>query len=205
MLVNLELSEIVRATTTLFFIIDPFGNIAIFNSLLKKYPQNIQLKIIIRELFFALIILVLFLYSGGYFIAFFNLSQAALNVSGGVILFLIALKIIFYQPILGSHSDDIDPFIVPLAMPLIAGPSAMTFLLFLNSTKPELLKEWTISLFISWLLVAIILFLSSFFTKILGEKGIEAIEKLMGMLLIIIAVQLLLDGIHLYLQTIKIG
>ena len=194
--------EIFQATATLFFIMDPIGNLPIFTAILKKQSPKEQSKIICRELIFALLILLVFLYVGTRFLDFLGLSPAAFSLSGAIILFLIALKVIFYQPILGDYSEEKGLFIVPLATPLIAGPSAIAFLLLISSSKPDLIWEWTLALIFSWLGVCLVLIFAPLLIKIFGKSGLQALEKLMGMLLIIIAVQLFLDGLELYLSTI---
>ncbi len=198
----MDWQEIFQATATLFFIMDPIGNLPIFTAILKKQSPKNQSKIIFRELIFALLILLTFLYAGTQFLNFLGLSPAAFSLSGAIILFLIALKVIFYQPILGDYSEEKGLFIVPLATPLIAGPSAVAFLLLVSSSKPALIWEWTVALFLAWLGVSLVLIFAPLLVKIFGKSGLQALEKLMGMLLIIIAVQLFLDGLELYLKTI---
>ena len=179
----LNWQEILQATATLFFIMDPIGNLPIFTAILNKQSPKEQSKIICRELIFALLILLVFLYAGTHFLNFLGLSSAAFSLSGAIILFLIALKVIFYQPVLGDYSEEKGLFIVPLATPLIAGPSAIAFLLLASSSQPQLILEWTIALFLAWLGVCLVLIFAPLLTKIFGKSGLQALEKLMGMLL----------------------
>ena len=112
----LNWQEILQATATLFFIMDPIGNLPIFTAILNKQSPKEQSKIICRELIFALLILLVFLYAGTHFLNFLGLSSAAFSLSGAIILFLIALKV--NQPVLGDYSEEKGLFIVPLATPL---------------------------------------------------------------------------------------
>jgi len=195
---NLIWDDIVRAATTLFLIMDPLGNAPVFNALLCEHPPRARVRIIARELLIALAILATFLFAGESILGFLGLSQPSLNIAGGVLLFLISLRMLF--PAAQSREDEQveDPFIVPLAMPLVAGPSALAVLILLGSSEPEKMGEWGLALLIAWLLVTVILVLSPYLLRLLGERGMRAMARLMGMLLVLVAVQMLLDGISQY-------
>jgi len=195
---NLLWSEIVRAATTLFLIMDPLGNAPVFNSLLSEHAPRARARIIARELLIALAILMTFLFAGESILGFLGLTQPSLNIAGGVLLFLISLRMLF--PATQTREDEQveDPFIVPLAMPLVAGPSALAVLILLGSSEPEKMGEWGAALLLAWLLVTIILVLSPYLLRLLGERGMRAMARLMGMLLVLLAIQMLLDGISQY-------
>ncbi len=194
---------IFSASILLFLVMDPFGNIPFFLSALKNVEPHRQKKIIVRELLIALVVLVLFLFFGQYILKMLGISEPSLTMSGGIILFLIAIKMIFPPP--GGMSEEAmegEPFIVPLAIPYVAGPSAMAALLFIMSREPARWLEWLAALVLTWLVSGTIIFLSTGLGRFLGKKGLVAIERLMGMILITIAVQMLMTGITKFLTTL---
>ena len=174
----------------------------VFNAILKRFPSRQRSRIIARELIFALIILLLFLFAGTAILSFLGLTQPSLNIAGGILLCLIALKMVFPKPDDFDDPQAEDPFIVPLAIPMIAGPSTIAVLLLVSSTQPEQMTEWTIALFLAWSITTIILVLSPVLLRVLGDRGIKALERLMGMLLILLAVQMFLDGLSQYIRTL---
>ena len=192
---------------TLVLVMDPFGNIPAFLSLLHNLSPKRRRLIILRELLIALGILTLFLFFGQGILASFNIGQSALRISGGVILFLIALRMIFPadRGAAGSFKTDEnppvsagvskEPLIVPLAVPLVAGPSAMAYVILISTQYPERLLFWLLGLAIAWAICAIVLLAADFFARLLGEKVLTAIERLMGMILTTLAVQMLLEGL----------
>ncbi len=193
--------HILPYTVTLFLIMDPLGNIPVFLSELKDFPPQRRRKILIRELFIALIVLLIFLFLGRHLLNFLNLKEEAISVGGGIILFLIALNMIF--PKNNEQSQKLikgEPFIVPLAIPLVAGPTSLAAVLLLQSSDPENLLGLFISLVTAWALSSIILMSSSILFKILRKRGLIAVERLMGMLLVILSVQMFLNGVAQYLH-----
>lgn len=183
----------------LFLILDPLGNIPIFHAQLARLPERQRPRVILRELIIALVVLLFFLFAGRSILHFLGLQQSSLSIAGGVILFLIALNMVFPSKGLHSELESDDPFIVPLAIPLVAGPSAIAALLLLVTSQPDRLWEWAGALGLAWLLSAVILLASTRLLAVIGQRGLRAIEKLMGMLLIMIAVQMFLDGVKDYL------
>ncbi len=184
------------AALLLFLVIDPLGNIPMFMTTLKKVDEKRQRKVVVRELLFALVILVSFLFLGQYLLQLLHLSETALTTAGGIILLIIAIKMIFPARDKSLQEDvEGEPFIVPLAIPYVAGPSAMATSLLMMSREPERWMDWLFAVLIAWFVSAIIIYFSSYFARFLGEKGLIAIERLMGMLLITVAVQMLLTGI----------
>lgn len=184
----------------LFLIMDPIGNMPVFHGIMGNIGPERRLRVIIRELIFAYLILCAFLFAGQQFLDLLGLKQPTLGIAGGIILFLVALRMVFPQHGIRSEEEVEDPFIVPLATPLIAGPSAMAMLLLLVSNYPDRIMIWLAALTAAWIAAAAILIPSAFFIKLLGERGIRAMTNLMGMLLIMIAMQMLLDGVNDYLQ-----
>lgn len=187
------------AAITLFLIMDPLGNLPVFMSVLKTIEPKRRRIVLARELIFSLIIMFTFLFSGQVVLDFLNVRQESVSIAGGIILFLIGLKMIFPQPggVAGLASGE-EPFIVPLAIPMIAGPSVLAALILLANQDHNRMLDWSMALGAAWLASATILMLSSTFHRLLGERGLTAIERLMGMILIMISIQMLLDGIGKY-------
>lgn len=191
--------DTLSATLLLLTIMDPLGNVATFVSALRPVPQEKRIRVIARELVIALVILVVFLFLGKSLLGLLHLKQEALFISGGIVLFLIALKMIFPP----SHREEVqlmEPFIVPLATPMVAGPSVLATLLVLVSTQPEHLWRWLAALMIAWSITAAVLLCAPAIARVLKEKGSLAVERLMGMLLVMVAVQMFLNGIEHYLK-----
>ena len=194
--------SIFSAALLLFLVMDPFGNIPFFLTALKNVDEHRQRRIIIRELLIALFVLVLFLFAGQYILKILQISEPSLTIAGGIILFLIAIKMIF--PTSGGEFEETiggEPFIVPLAIPYVAGPSALVAVLFIMSREPERWLEWLFALVLAWFTSGVIIVLSSGLRRYLGERGLIAIERLMGMILTTIAVQMFMTGIHQFLLT----
>ena len=190
------------AAIFLFLIMDPFGNMVTFNSLLHSLEQRRRIVVILRESVIAYGILLLFLYTGRWVLVFLGLRDATLSISGGIILFLIALGMVFPRKSVMTpepDQDESEPLVVPLAIPLIAGPSCIAALLLMASKEPDKMGQWTLALTFAWLASTVILTASVPLFRFLGRRGSAAIERLMGMLLVMIAVQMFLDGIKSYL------
>ncbi|MEC4726282.1 YhgN family NAAT transporter [Shewanella sp. D64] len=188
------------AAVMLFLIMDPLGNLPIFSSILRHIEPKKRRRVLIRELLFALIIMVSFLFAGEAILSFLNLRTESVSIAGGIILFLIAIRMIFPQPggVVGLAAGE-EPFIVPMAIPLMAGPSVLAALILLAHTDSSRMLDWTIALLAAWGVSAVILLFYKVFTKVLGEKGLTAVERLMGMVLVMISVQMFLDGIANYM------
>lgn len=193
---------ILSAALLLFLVMDPLGNIPMYLTALKNVESSRRLKVIVRELFIALGIMVLFLFAGQYFLSALHISEPALTATGGVILFLIALKMIFPSHADQDPANEDEPFIVPLAIPYVAGPSTLATLLLIMNDEPNRWPEWLVALLAAWLLTGIILMSAGFLAKILRKRGLIAIERLMGMILVAIAIQMLMDGIAKFVFTL---
>ena len=196
---------IASAALLLFLILDPLGNIPVFLSLLRSLPPRRQRIVLARELLIALVVLMLFLWCGKYALELMHLRQESVSIAGGLVLFLIGIRMIFPPPegLMGEIPDG-EPFIVPMAIPLVAGPSGMAAVLLMGSNDPGRLGDWSLALMIAWAATAAILFSATYLYKLLGQRALVAVERLMGMLLVAISVQMLMDGITAYLQ-IKIA
>src|SRR5262245_3270055 len=167
----------------------------IFNSILSRFDPRTRSRIVARELTIALGILLLFLFAGNPIMAFLGLTQPTLSLSGGILLFIIALRMIFPKPSTGDDEEVVDPFIVPLAMPMVAGPSTIAVLLLMSSSQHDRIWEWCVALLLAWGAATIILASSPWIMKVLGGRGVRALERLMGMLLILLAIQMFLNGV----------
>jgi multiple antibiotic resistance protein len=199
----LNWGDIASAAATLFLIMDPLGNIPVFNAVLSKVEPARRTRVIVRELTIALLILIGFLFAGNALLAFFGLSQPSLSISGGVLLFIISLRMIF--PHAGEHAyehDAEEPFIVPLAVPLVAGPSTIAVLLLLSSNQPGRIGDWAIALFLAWLGTTLLLFWAPYLLRIVGRHGSRALERLMGMILVVLATQMLLNGVRDFVHSL---
>lgn len=184
---------------------DPLGNIPLFLTALKGVAPERRVKVIIRELFIALLVMVIFLFSGQAFLSALHISEPALTATGGVILFLIALKMIFPQAASAHAAPTEEPFIVPLAIPYVAGPSALATLLLIMNGEPERWKEWLVALCVAWLASGLILICAGPLAKVLRNRGLIAIERLMGMILVAIAIQMLMNGIAQFIAQIQLS
>ena len=193
---------IAAAALLLFFILDPLGNIPILLSLFKDLPAERQRKVLMRELLIALVVLMLFLWGGQYALELMHLRQESVSIAGGIVLFLIGLRMIFPPPegIMGEVPGG-EPCIVPLAIPMIAGPSGMAAVMLLGSQEPARMGDWMLALILAWGATAVILFSATYLQKWLGTRVLTAIERLMGMVIVAISVQMLLDGIASYLRA----
>ena len=199
--------EILSAGLTLLLIMDPLGNIPVFLSVLKTVEnESRKRKILIRELLIALIVLLVFLLVGPYLLKWLNLRQEEVYIAGGIVLFLISLWMIFptEKSILGDLPEG-EPFVVPLAVPLLAGPSTLAMLILLVRSQPDRIFDWLIAVIGAWLVTSLIMLSSYKLYKLLGKRGLIAMERLMGMLLVAISVQMLLDGITTYLGIIPVS
>lgn len=194
--------SIASAALLLFLILDPLGNIPVFLSLLRGLPPRRQRIVLARELLIALVVLMLFLWGGKYALELMHLREESVSIAGGIVLFLIGIRMIFPPPegLMGEMPEG-EPFIVPMAIPLVAGPSGMAAVILMGSNDPSRLGDWSLALMIAWAATAAILFSATYLYKWLGQRALVAVERLMGMLLVAISVQMLMDGIAAYLQV----
>ena len=186
----------ISATILLLLVMDPFGNIPFFLAVLRSVEESQRLRIVLRECGIAFLLLLIFLLCGKDLLKLLQLSESSLGIAGGIILFLIALRIVFptSQGVFGDLPEG-TPFIVPLAVPLVAGPSAITTVMLLSSRWPAERLQWALALTVSITISVLILSLGKWITLLLGERGVMAIERLMGLVLTALAVEMLLNGI----------
>jgi len=194
---------LLSAAVLFVLVMDPLGNVPFFLASLRQVPPERQRRVILRELAIALAVLVLFLFTGRHVLAALRISEPALTTAGGVILLLIALRMIF-PPGERSMREEVEgePFIVPLAIPYVAGPSALATELLLMSREPERWPEWLAALLLAWSATALILYFGSGMRRLLGDKGLVAVERLMGMILVTVAVQMLMTGVVRFLEQV---
>ena len=190
-------ASVFSAAVVLFFVMDPLGNTPLFLSLLKDLPPKRRRYIIARELLIALGIMLTFLFFGQGLLNLLELEQESVTIAGGIVLMIIGLRMVFptKDGVMGDQTGG-EPFIVPLAIPLIAGPSALATLILMVHSDPNALGKWISALMLAWGSAALVLSAAPFLYSLLKERGLSALERLMGMLLIMIAVQMLLNGLQ---------
>jgi MarC family membrane protein len=191
----------ISAAFLLFLILDPLGNIPIVLSLLKPLAPARRRIVLLRELLIALAVLMAFLWGGIHVLHAMHLRQESVSIAGGIVLFLIGIKMIFPGPGGMFGETEAEPFIVPMAIPMIAGPSAMASVMLLGSQEPDRMGDWSLALALAWGGTAVILFSATYLYKALGQAFLTAIERLMGMLLVAISVQMLMDGVASWLKV----
>jgi multiple antibiotic resistance protein len=188
--------DVFSTALLLFLVLDPIGNIPVFLVILENVPPQRRRRVLQREMLIALATLILFLFLGPYILVALQISQGSLGAAGGIILFLIALRMIFPVPrgIFGEEVEG-EPFIVPLAIPLIAGPAAMATLMLVMAREPAKWPQWLLALLIAWSVSSIILLLANQLDRFLGKRTLVAIQRLMGLILTAVAVEMLIQGI----------
>lgn len=194
-------TSFVSAVVILLLVVDPVGNIPIFLSLLRGVESARRTRVIIRECIIAFFVLLFFVVFGRWILTLLGLSEPSLTIAGGVILFLIAVRMIFRGPE-GVFGDQIDgePFIVPLAIPAIAGPAAIATVTLLVSRAPERLPEWIGAVTVAMMVTLGCLVFAERVAKLVGERGLLAFERLMGLILTAISVEMLLRGIETFVR-----
>jgi small neutral amino acid transporter SnatA (MarC family) len=184
----------------LFLIMDPLGNIPLFLSILRNVRPERRRLVLVRELLIALVVLFGFLFGGRYLLLLLQLKQESVSIAGGIVLFIIGVRMIF-PPGRGIFGDaEGEPFIVPLAIPAVAGPSTMAAVMLLANSEPGRTVEWSLALFAAWFATAAILMSSTYLYRYLGASVLTAVERLMGMLLVALSVQMFLDGVVAYVH-----
>jgi len=189
------------AVVILVLVMDPVGNIPLFISVLRTVKPARRARVILRECVIAFAVLLAFVFFGGTLLGLLGLSDTSLTIAGGVILFLIALRMIFRHPegIFGDVAGS-EPFIVPLATPAIAGPAAIATVMLLVSRAPQRLPEWCLAVTVATLVTVVVLTVAERIAKFAGERGLLAFERLMGLVLTAIAVEMLLRGIETFVH-----
>jgi len=196
-------TEIFSAAVLLTLVIDPFGNVPLVVTAMKNVAPGRRVRVVLRECAAAYAILVAFMFGGQTFLRLLHLSEASLAIAGGVILFMIALRMVFYHPegIFGDPPGE-EPFLVPLAIPSIAGPSALATVMLMASRNPAQIEAWMVALTVAMLVTTVVLLAAHRLQAILGQRAVLAFERLMGLVLTALAVEMLLDGVRTFVAQI---
>jgi MarC family membrane protein len=193
------------ATILLVLITDPIGNIPIFSNALKHVAPQRRARVILREILIAFLLLLTFMFVGESFLRVMNLSGLSLQIGGGVILFLIALRMVFPPP-QGDVGEILgEPLIVPLAVPAIAGPSALATVLLLVSQQPDKRMEWIGALCVTMLISAVVLTSAAWIQRVVGDRLVVALERLMGLVLVSVAIEMMLSGAKVFIRQMMNG
>ena len=189
---------IYSAAIMLFLVMDPFGNTPVFLSVLSHVDPERRGKIIIRELLIALTFLIFFLFFGKFILAGMHITEPAMGIAGGTILFLIAIKMIFSSSseLFSHNSEKEEPLVVPLAVPLVAGPSSISAVILMMAREPARWIDWLIALICAWIISGVILLFSEKIGRIAGNRALIAVERLMGILLTVVSVEMIIVGIR---------
>jgi len=197
------MTELIAATVLLILVTDPFGNVPLAVAALRNVPRERRTRVVLRECLIAYVLLLAFLFGGRAFLALMQLSEASLSIAGGVILFLIALRMVFSHPegVFGDAGGG-EPFVVPLAIPAIAGPSALATVMLLASRHPASLATLVAALSIAMVVMLVVLLASERVQRVIGERGVVAMERLMGLVLTALAVEMLLSGLRTFVAQL---
>jgi MarC family membrane protein len=182
------------ATILLVLITDPVGNIPVFANALKHVAPERRARVILREILIAFFLLLTFMFVGEGFLRVMNLSDLSLQIGGGVILFLIALRMVFPPAVTQEAEIFEEPLIVPLAVPALAGPSALATVLLLVSQQPERRLDWIAALCVTMLISAVVLVSAERIQRLIGSRLVVAVERLMGLVLVSVAIEMMLRG-----------
>jgi MarC family membrane protein len=193
------------ATILLVLITDPIGNIPIFSNALKHVAPQRRARVILREILIAFLLLLTFMFVGESFLRVMNLSGLSLQIGGGVILFLIALRMVFPPPQADVGEILEEPLIVPLAVPAIAGPSALATVLLLVSQQPDKRMEWIGALCVTMLISAVVLTSAAWIQRVVGDRLVVALERLMGLVLVSVAIEMMLSGAKVFIRQMMNG
>lgn len=193
----------ISAIVLLLMIVDPVGNIPIFVQTLRGVPDARRSRVVLREVGIAFVLLLTFMLVGEGFLRLMGLSSQALQIAGGIVLLLIALRLIFPAAHLREATiDGQEPFIVPLAIPYLAGPSALATVMLLVSQEPELRWQWIAALVVTMVVCAGLLVLAARIQRLVGERVLVASERLIGLVLIAVAVQMVLTGLRGFIGSL---
>ena len=194
-------SEFISAVILLTLVADPFGNMPLVNAMLSGVPEGRRRMIVVRECLIAYALLLAFMFGGQSLLAVMHLSQTSLSIAGGVILFMIAIRMVFAK-LDGTFGEKAgsEPFIVPLATPLIAGPSALATEMLMASRAPPMVGMWAAAITVTMVITTVVLLAGTKLLGWLGEHAMHAIERLMGLILTAIAVEMLMAGIREFIK-----
>lgn len=204
----IDWEHIITAASTLVLVLDPPGNAPAVQSLLQTVDPERRDRVLIRELLFVLALLMLFFFLGQQILDWLGISRSTLNLSGGIMLFLIAVGMVFPHADVASPQikrSMMEPFIVPVAVPLIMGPAAISLVVMQAAmcTNQSQMFDGLIAIILAWAATSVILYFASKVLGFLGDKGAVALTRLMGTLLVLLAVQMILDGVTDYIQHLQ--
>jgi MarC family membrane protein len=196
-------ADFLSAVILLTLVVDPFGNVPLVNAMLLGVAPRRRPRVIARECAIAFVLLLVFMFFGRGLLHLMRLSESSLSIAGGIILFMIAIRMVFAHPegALGAQPGG-EPLIVPLAVPMIAGPSALATVMLMASRDPESLGMWAAALTVTMALVTVVLTAGYRLERLLGERVMQAIGRLMGLILTAVAVEMLLGGIRDFVQAL---
>lgn len=192
----------ISAAVTFLLVMDPLGNVPLFLAALRHTAPERRVRVVWRELLIALAIMLAMLVLGRPLLSVLHVSQEALTVAGGVVLLLIAVRMVFPTAETNMHEPvHGEPFIVPLAVPYIAGPSLLAVeILVVSSNPPGMIWWWLLALVVAWAITAVVLLSAGWLQRFVGDRALTAVERLMGMVLVMVSVQMLMDGIKLVVK-----
>ena len=197
--------QFLSAIILLLLVVDPFGNVPLVNAMLADVPIARRRRVIVRECFIAFVLLAAFMAFGPEILAVMHLSETSLSIAGGVILFMIAIRMVFAHPegAFGLQQGRGEPLIVPLAIPLIAGPSALATVMLLASREPRELGMLAAALVVALGITTAVLLAGERLQRWMGDRGMQAMARLMGLILTAIAVEMLLGGIRAFVEGMR--
>lgn len=193
--------SILQLAIIFFIVTNPIGNCPTILALIKDHSIKKQQKILLRESIFSMCIAIFFLFLGEAFLSSLNIQGYALTISGGIILFLVAFSMIFSKAS-DTNKEEVkrNPFIVPIATPLLSGAGLMTMVMLYSKQENDNFKI-LLAIFLAWSAITAVLVMTPYLQILLGKRGLSALEQLMGMLLAIIGMQMIVDGTALFLNS----
>jgi multiple antibiotic resistance protein len=194
--------SVFKLALVLFLVTNPIGNCPAIIALIKDHSIKRQQKILLRESLFSMALAIFFLFLGEIFLGSLKIESYSLTLGGGILLFIVALKMIF------SNNDETkepvpkqDPFIVPIATPLLSGAGLMTMIMLYSKQEGNDLKMLA-AILIAWIGVTAVLVMAPYLQVFLGKRGMAALEQLMGMLLTMIAMGMLVKGMSSFITVL---
>lgn len=189
-----------------FLVANPIGNAPAILALIKDFELPRQKQILMREVGAALLLALFFQFFGDVFFGkILQVKPYTNQLTGGVLLFLTSLTMIFPKPGTSSQVEEKkEPFIVPIATPLLSGPGLLTIIMLKATETDSSLKIFS-AILIAWVGIASILWIAPYLQKILKQRGMIALEQLMGMVLCMMSVEMIIKGTWLYNQSLFQG
>lgn len=199
----MSLNHILSIALTLFLVTNPIGNIPVIVALVKNFDFEKQRRIIFRESIISLIVALFFQFFGEVFLGLLNIQTYTVTICGGILLFIVALSMIFAKPSNGNERASVkEPFIVPIATPILSGPGLMAIIM-LYSRQEDSIMVITSAILIAWIGVIGVLAVAPYLQKILGKRGLIALEQLMGMILAAMSMGMIVNGVALFIKSLQ--